>query len=303
MDETKKIKFQEIIKDIDDLPTLPHVVIQLMEKINAPNPNVDELAEMIMTDQVLTTQMLRIVNSAFFGLTREISSVKETVVYLGLREIETLIYSATLTNTFEIDAPLMNRVKFWEHSFGCALYSRIIADLMNFPGKEMAYLAGLLHDIGESIIALKLYYKFEEIVEKVRNEKITFYQAEDQILGITHCDFGPWLVENWLMPAPISSVISYHHHVQEAKEHVTLVALVRLADLICLYNKLDFGHKENENIKDEIIMLWRLLSKESPTLAKTDIREFMKECISRIDSIKQTVEMVYSIQDDPTSKT
>ena len=298
MDDARKQKFQEVIANIDELPTLPHVVIQLMEKINAPNPDVDELAEMIMTDQVLTTQMLRIVNSAFFGLTREISSVKETVVYLGLREIETLIYSATLTNTFEIDAPLMNRVKFWEHSFGCALYSRLIADLMNFPGKEMAYLAGLLHDIGESIIALKLYYKFEDVVQKVKDEKLTFYQAEEDILGITHCDFGPWLVENWLMPAPISNVISYHHKVTNAKEHVTLVALVRLADLICLYNKLDFGHRENENIKDEIIQLWKLLARQSPTLAKTDIRAFIKECIDRIGTIKQTVEMVYSIQDE-----
>lgn len=118
---------QEVLDDylskIEDIPTLPYIVIQLFNKIHQPDPKVGELADLIMMDQILTTKMIRLVNSSYWGLNRQITSVKETIVYLGMREISNLVYSVTLTNTFERDAPLMERVRFWEHSFGCALYS------------------------------------------------------------------------------------------------------------------------------------------------------------------------------------
>lgn len=290
-------KLQAYIDQIDDLPTLPYAVIQLTNRIHEPNPQIDELADLIMTDQILTTKLMRIVNSAYWGLNRKIESVRETIIYLGLREIENLIYSVTLTNTFEIDAPLMKRVKFWEHSFGCALYSRLIAEMIGFEGKEMAYLGGLLHDVGESIIALKLYYKFEEVVKLVQEKNFTFYKAEDEILGINHTDFGPWLQENWLLPEMITHIICYHHSLERTeKDKDIILDIVRLADLICLYHKLDFGFKEGEDLKEGILSVWKRLCTDYPKLREVKIKDFLDQCNNQIENIKRTVQMVYSME-------
>lgn len=301
--QRKKEILEERLSIIQDIPTLPHIVIQLFEKIHKPDPVVKDLADLIMKDQVLTTKMIRLVNSAYWGINRQITSVKETIVYLGLREISNLVYSVTLTNTFERDAPLMKRVRFWEHSFGCALSSRLIAKRVGYTDTELVYLAGLLHDIGESIIAIHLYQEFEKVVQLVLDKRTTFYQAEEEILGINHTDFGPWLVEKWLLPKKLSDVISYHHSIEKAgSENKRLVAIVRLADLICLYHKLDFGHPEGEDLKSEVGLTWRFLCDCYPRLRNVELKSFFDEFDEHIESVKQSVKNVYNIEDEGIEK-
>jgi len=295
---TKQDVLEDYLSKIKDIPTLPYIVIQLFEKIHAPEPRIDELADLIMMDQVLTTQMIRLVNSAYWGLNRKITSVKETIVYLGLREISNLVYSVTLTNTFERDAPLMKRVHFWEHSFGCALSSRLIAKRVGYRDVELAYLAGLLHDIGESIIAIHMYHEFEEVVQRVLDSGMTFVQAEDEVLGINHTDFGPWLIQKWLLPERLCDVIAYHHTIEKAEENKPLVCIVRLADLICLYHKLDFGHPEGESIESEANKTWKMLVECYPRLGRTDIKVIFDEFNDHIESVRQTVKTVYKMDEN-----
>lgn len=293
----KQQKFESMITSIEDLPTLPHVVLQLMDKLNEPDPSVDELADMIMSDQVLTTRLLRFVNSAYFGFYRMINSVKETILYLGVNEIRNLIYSAVLTNTFERDAPLIKRVRFWEHSLGCALFSKFIAKRIGYPALEMAYLGGLLHDIGEAILALHQYKEFEQVVFQVLDNGTSFYVEEDKILGINHTDFGPWLSEHWLLPSQMNDVISFHHSVLEADENKILVALVRIADLTCLYHNLDFGYKEEEEtLTEEIVELWNFLTGEIPHLAKMDAKQLFKELSGQVEVVKGTVDKIFMVE-------
>lgn len=293
--EKKREILNQYLGEIEDIPTLPNVVIQLMDKIHEPNPKVDELAELLMTDQVLTTRMIKLVNSVFYGLSREIASVKEAIVYLGLREINNLVYSVSLTNTFERDTPLLQRVRFWEHSFGCALISKLVAQKIGYPYVELAYLAGLLHDIGEAIIALHLTDQFEEVVRLVQQNGKTFYAAEDDILGINHTDFGQWLAETWHLPEIIAQVICYHHNLNDLQKDELLVAIVRLADLICIYHKLDFGYTEGEALTAEIKSTWQFICGHSTKLAEVSAKPFFDEFNEQVDTIKKMVERVYHL--------
>jgi putative nucleotidyltransferase with HDIG domain len=92
----------------------------------------------------------------------------------------------------------LKRIKFWGHSFGCALLSKKLAQRLSYPDVELAYLAGLLHDIGETIISLHQYEAFEKVVQKVQAEKISFFAAEEEVLGINHTDFGECLINKWI---------------------------------------------------------------------------------------------------------
>jgi len=290
----KNALIEKYFGEIDNLPTLPYIVIQLLEKMRNPDPDIEELADLIMTDQVLTTQMISMVNSAFWGLSREITSIRETIIYLGLRQIENLVYSVSLANTFERDAPLLKRVRFWEHSFGCAMFSRIIAKKIGYEDEEVAYLAGLLHDIGEVILALYLSDKFEKIVELVMDQEITFIKAETKVLGINHTDLGEWLVLKWKLSVPLSKVISSHHDVETCTEDPVLTCIVRLADLICIYHQLDFGITESENITTEIVKVWKRLIKLNPALKKINIKEFMNQFDEEVDNVKNIIGNVYT---------
>lgn len=127
---------------------------------------------------------------------------------------------------------------------------------------------------------------------------MTYREAEDEVLGINHTDLGPWLVERWLLPEIISDVIAHHHNIHEAEDNKNLVAIVRLADLICLHHKLDFGHPEGEKLNAEIISTWRFLTECYPKLAKIEIKAFFKDFNEHIESVKQTVKAVYAIEDD-----
>ncbi|MCK5147507.1 HDOD domain-containing protein [bacterium] len=286
---------EDTLGEIENLPTLPHIVVQLLDKMHEKNPKIEELADLIMTDQVLTTQMISLVNSAFWGLNREVTSIRESVVYLGLRQVENLIYSVSLTNTFEQDAPLLKRVRFWEHSFGVALCSRLIAQRLRYPDEEMAYLAGLLHDIGEVILALYLHPVFKKVVEKVVDEKISFCAAEEAILGFNHTDVGSWLVSRWKLPPGLSAVISHHHNIQEATQDPLLVGMVRMADLICLYHKLDFGIAESESVIPEILSTWQYLGGTFPKLQKIKMKPFLQEFNQQIELVKGMVRAVYTV--------
>ncbi len=294
MDDMRQELIERYLGQAEDLPTLPYIVVQILEKMHDKNPQIEKIADLIMTDQVLTAQMFQMVNSAFWGLNRKITSIRETIIYLGLRQVETLVYSVALTNTFEQDAPLLKRVHFWEHSFGCAMISRIISERVGFKQAESAYLAGLLHDIGEVILAVFLSKKFEKVVEYVLENNTSFYLAEDHVMGFNHTDLGPWLVERWKLPATLSNVISDHHHLSEAEEPL-LTTIVRLADLICIYYQLDFGINEGERLTVDIMEAWRKLNSLAPKPIKLQIKPFLDEFEEQIDIVKSTVAEVYRL--------
>ena len=292
--EKNKIDILEgYLSKIDDIPTLPYVIVQIMEKIHQPDPRIKELADLVMTDQVLTTRMLKLVNSVFWGLNKELTSVKAAIIYLGLREISNLIYSVSLTNTFERDTPLMKRVLFWEHSFGCAICSKYVAQRIGYQDEDLAYVAGLLHDIGEVVIAIYFQDEFEQVVCHVLDHGMTFCEAEDDVLGINHTDFGSWLIDKWSVPVVLSDVVAYHHSIEKAEKNEALVGIVRLADLICQYHRLDFGYSDGVSLTSEIVSVWRFLSKHCPGITRIEMKPFLEEFNDQIGAVKEMVKKVY----------
>jgi HD-like signal output (HDOD) protein len=278
------------------MPTLPEAVVRILEMSENPDVEVEEVADAILMDKVLTARMIRLVNSAFWGIRRHITSVREAIVYLGLHQIRSIVVTTSLFNTFHSRNPSFRVAAIWEHGLGCAMISRIIAQKIGFQDLEKAYLAGLMHDIGEVVLSQFDVEKFDEIIALVQTENMSFFEAENRILGVTHSDFSGWFKEQWGFSDEMAEVISAHHAIEKASINPRLVAVVVLANLFCQVRGLDYGYSREVGISFKDEPAWKKLAEMNPDLNSVDLARFTLDLDGMVDEVKEIVKAVYRNQ-------
>ena len=276
------------------IPTLPSIVSRILELSSKPDVKVEEVADAILTDKVLTARMIRLVNSAFWGIRRRITSIREAIVYLGLHQIRSIVLTTSLFNTFPGRNPFFDIKRIWEHGLGVAMVCRSLAEKIGYEDAEKAYIAGLMHDIGEVLLSQYSLKEFEDVVELVKNEKISFYDAENRVMGVNHTDFAEWFGEHWGFSEEYVEVIKTHHTIEKAKINPPLVAIVYLSDLLCRVRGLDYGFEENIEVvlKDE--PAWKILVEYNNDLAKIDIVRFTLDMDALVEEVKGIVKDIYN---------
>jgi len=222
-------------KNVTDLPTLPHVVSQILEKTRDADSNLDEIVNLIATDQALVSMILRLVNSAFYGFSRRITTLKQAITLLGFRSVRNVVVNAGVAGIFR-KRTFNNQYRFrlWDHSVGCAVTARVLAERTGFKAKEEAFTAGLLHDIGKVVIDQYAPKDSAQIMKRV-DAGMTASDAELEVLGVDHTQVGGWIAERWHLPKTLCWVIQYHH-VPEADVvpgDRSLLRLVASANVLC----------------------------------------------------------------------
>ena len=294
MEAAKKLNvLNSYTEEVSKLPTLPHIVMKILQMINHPDVRVERVADLLLQDKVLTTQIIRMVNSAFWGVRKRVTSVREAIVLLGLKEIKNVVITTSLFNAFPFKNQSFRISSIWEHGLGCALISRIIAEMVAYPDLEEAYLAGLVHDIGEVILSQFQVERFQGVLDVVQEEKISFYEAEGRVIGIDHTDFGEWFSERWNFSDALSEVIRMHHTPERARLNPQLVAIVALADLFCRVRGLDYGYTESLLVSFREETAWRMLAENNPTLQQLDVEKFTLNLDGMVGEVVKTVKAVY----------
>jgi len=288
----KDQKLLAFLSKIDNLPVLPPVAIKIMERTKDPEFNIDELIDLIMMDQVLTAKMVRIVNSVYFGLGRRIDSLREALVYLGSKEIKNVVLTTTLVNNFSNSRNAKIFKSFWEYSFATAVVSKLLAKSINYKDPERAYLAGLLHDIGEIILIFNFPDEFLKVIQLVESTNKNFEEAEKEILGISHTDFGPWLLEQWNYFGEIAHVVSRHHKPETAIYERHLVAIVHLAGLYCQNNDLGFGGNDNVSSELKMAYSWEILKNDISPDETFNISTHIANLDENLNDIKEIVKNI-----------
>jgi HD-like signal output (HDOD) protein len=208
---------------------------------------------------------------------REVKSVHGAIVVLGVRQIREILLSCSLLNLLPKESWVIDPLIFWEHSLGCGLVSRFCARKARYKEPERAYLAGLLHDLGELVNMMSFQEEFRAAAQLARSEQIPLHQAERSALGFTHCDTGKILAEHWRLPEDIAEVVEHHHDVQQAKLHPVLVSLVSLSDHLCQVHELGYTINESPDWKLEEDPSWAVLTREYPSFAKAEPTQFIME--------------------------
>ena len=228
-------------RDISDLPTLPHVVSQVLEKTRDQDANLNEVVSLISTDQALVSTCLRLVNSAFYGFNRRIATLKQAITLLGFRSVRNIVVNAGVVGIFRKRSfNNLYRHRLWDHSVSCAVAARAIAEATNYKAKEEAFTAGLLHDIGKVVIDQYAPKDSVQIMQKVE-KGMAPREAEVEVLGIDHTKIGAWISERWKLPQALCWVIEFHHEPEseEIPGDSELVKLVAVANVMCRIRKKD----------------------------------------------------------------
>jgi HD-like signal output (HDOD) protein len=218
-----------------------------------------------------------VANSALYFQSREVKSVHGAIVVLGVRQVREILLSCSLLNLLPKQNWVIDPLVFWEHSLGCGLVSRFCARKAQYAEPERAYLAGLLHDLGELVNMMSFQEEFRAAAQLARSDQIPLHRAERSALGFTHCDTGKILAEHWRLPEDITEVVEHHHDVQQAKLHPVLVALVSLSDQLCQENELGYEINQSLDWKLEEDPSWAVLTRDFPTLANAEPVRFLTE--------------------------
>lgn len=228
-------KFKRIEKHIDSFPVLPATVIRLMEVTSNPESSAQDVMETILPDQSLCLTVLKFANSVLFGRPERVDSLTKAIAFLGFDEVKNIALSKALLNSF---GDLEKRhhfylEKFWEHSFVCGMAARHIAYDLRLR-KDVAFTAGLIHDIGKLIILRS--FEDEYAPEKWMMEFSSEENLENElrVFSFTHDMVGGQLLKKWNFPENLVTAVAYHHYPAETIKDLRYAHIVQLADLLAI---------------------------------------------------------------------
>lgn len=211
----RELSIQHILNRVDELPELPQIAFKAIQLLNDPDTDVGKLANVISSDQALTAKLLRLCNSAFYGLSRKVTTISEAVLIVGFSSIKSLILIISTQNSLNkgLLGYKISPGDFWRHSLATAEISKYLAEMIHFPEPEECFIAGLLHDIGKMVLnqfALPEVYKATNLCAKTQ---IPLHVAEKQTIGFDHTMVGGGLAEMWNFPHVLVNAIRQHHTV------------------------------------------------------------------------------------------
>jgi HD-like signal output (HDOD) protein len=230
-DVALKNKRKNYLLNIRNLPPIPTVVVRLTQLLNDPMTSTHEIGNLISQDQALTTKILTVANSPLYGLPRKVPSIDFAILVLGFEQIKQIVIALSLMDTFRNEnAKYWNRKSFWLHSFVTAITAKNIANDLKYPKAGEAFTAGLLHDLGISVIQKYFNKEFIEINDLVSTNLISYTEAENKVFDLTHSEIGQILCDKWNLPSALSDAILFHHNPSEAENNKELAAIIHLAD-------------------------------------------------------------------------
>ena len=220
----------QLIREADKLPPIPQAAQKALALIRSPESNAATLARIIETDQVLTTQVLRWSNSAYYGMENRISTAQQAIVVLGLDLIQEIIMTYSLSD--RLNKPLpgyeLQRGELWQHALGTAIGAKLISKKLHLKIDEDAYFAGLLCDVGKLVFEKLLR---EADIDHSEWAHHSFLELERTMFGIDHASLGAEIARRWQLPENLVTSIAYHHEPQLAGNYKMLVAAVHVADV------------------------------------------------------------------------
>jgi HD-like signal output (HDOD) protein len=267
-------KIADIIRDRrTQLPTLPVIVANILKVARDERTSAKDVADFISKDQAISNKLLRLANSSYYGLAKEVDSITRAITIIGFDEVISLTIGMSVFSTFRQKGAeqILDMKDLWLHSIGCALSAKVIAKKRYPSLAEQIFLNGLLHDTGKVILAIYFPEEYGTVLEDAKKTKIPLYQKEREKLGLDHAVVAGHLMERWNFPDTLLLPARFHHNFAACPpDYQHHAMIVRLANFLCqkagighsgdpvmenvriISQKLGFTHRDMETILKEL---------------------------------------------------
>ncbi len=232
----------EIVKNINDLVSLPGVFVRVNEMVNNSQCSMTKVAEVISQDPGLTMRVLRMANSPAYGISKEIDSVAKAVTVIGTERVRDIALATSAVETFDgIPNDLLSMDDFWMHCIYCAIIAKYLGSKTKVKNPDGLFVAGLLHDIGQLVLFKELPELSRKSLEYILDdtEDTELYTVEQEFIGFDHTMVGSALAENWHLTPMLIEVIGAHHEIQKAKDYKQESAIVKIANTLAVMTELN----------------------------------------------------------------
>lgn len=249
------------LDDLKSLPTLPEIAMQVYELSASPDVSIDKVAKLVSMDPALSSKLLQIVNSPFFGFSNKVSDVSRAIVMLGLDEVVDISLGLATANIFKASQinQIYNPRYIWMHSLNVAYIAQALCNDFSRSKDAPIFTISLLHDIGKIFLADNFIHEYKDIHENSARFNIPLHELEEEVFGINHAQIGMHIAVKWNYPLETASIIGYHHQPHENDKEPMTTSLVGLADYLSgtaaeltesnddeanLFSEMSYGHWE-----------------------------------------------------------
>jgi len=291
-EQSQEAKIRALL--VDGIPTLPAYVFELSSLLSTIPVDLKRVCRVIRTDPSLAAQVIRLCNSAMFGLREGVSNIEHAVILLGTERLRTLVLTCSLVECVGNFLSPTDLQSFWQHSLLTATLSARSALCLRYPESEQAYLSGLLHDVGVLpllILAMRSRERHVTPGPILWGESL---ESEQQQLGVDHCMVGKCLGRSWNFSLELIDVLEHHHRPQEAHQNALLVEIVRAADLVCQMHGVRVGGEPTQIELGDQNKYQDLLDRCAPGLTKDEKDKLARTLAVELPAIIQLLEMQVS---------
>ncbi|MCP4982447.1 MAG: HDOD domain-containing protein [Gammaproteobacteria bacterium] len=237
LDIEQPITVEQLVGKGQDLPSLPEIYLRVSEQLEDDSSSVQKIGDTVQNDPAITTRVLKMVNSAYYGLPNQVASVSQAVSLLGRERLKHILIGSVLRGVFSgQDNPAFSMQEFWQHSIKTAIIARQLAkQITEIKESESMFTAGLLHDIGKMLLINKFPERMLAAEEYMIQKRVDVLTAELSQIGITHTAVGEALMEHWGLPQLLIDCARNHHEIVHDGENRIATHLIYLANNLSQY--------------------------------------------------------------------
>jgi putative nucleotidyltransferase with HDIG domain len=243
-------KLKNILSQIRSFPSMPATGAKMLRMLEDPETGVDEIEAMLRLDPGLTGNVLKLANSAYFGIPSKVSSVKQGILLLGLRRLIQLVIASCVNSVMDKPVPGYDLPTgdLWRHSIAVSIAAEALVKDKNNIATEDVFTPALLHDIGKLVLGYFIKDELDDI-EKIVSEGVAYVVAEDMVLGTDHARVGAQVLTQWSFPRDVIEAVRWHHDPDFPEKATASVDVVYLSNLLCQAN----GHNDQDaGVIDEL---------------------------------------------------
>jgi len=219
---------RSLVTRIEDILPLPNAVNAILKTVNDPYASLSRVSETILKDQALTAKVLKLINSAYYGVSNPVGTVSQAVSLLGLEKIKNLAIAISLAEgLYRYSGLPFGRGALWHHSQACGVATSLVASAAGYPNPEEALIVGLIHDIAKALWTELFPERFLAAIKAVQMEGRDPLEVEIEYLTVPHATVGAWMLEKWQLPEVFQKAVALHHEPQAAKIDPPLLFLSR----------------------------------------------------------------------------